>query len=130
MRPLGSGIDIVEISRIDDLLAKQGDRFAEKILHTDELSAFYEQKNKAAFLAKRFAVKEAASKALGVGIGRSIGWQDIYVSHTELGQPILNFSEACQQRLPATRGTSLLSISDERAYAVAHVLLFAEEKTS
>ena len=43
---------------------------------------------------------------------------------------ILNFSEACQQRLPATRGTSLLSISDERAYAVAHVLLFAEEKTS
>lgn len=73
-------------------------------------------------------MKEAASKALGVGIGRSIGWQDIYVSHTDLGQPLLHFSEACQQRLPATRGTSLLSISDERAYAVAHVLLFAEEK--
>lgn len=124
MRPLGSGIDIVEVARIDALLLKQGDRFAEKILHADELSAFYEQKNKAAFLAKRFAVKEAASKALGIGIGRLIGWQDIYVSHTDLGQPLLNFSAACQQRLPATRGTSLLSISDERAYAVAHVMIF------
>ena len=62
---IGTGIDLVEIARIEEVLSKRSDRFISHVLHDAELPAFEEARFKANMLAKRFAVKEAATKALG-----------------------------------------------------------------
>lgn len=126
MMPIGSGIDIVEIERIQGILAKHNAaRFIEKILHPKEREELQAHDNQAAFVAKRFAVKEAMSKALGSGIGREIGFVDMYVKHDALGKPSLAFTEDCAQRLELTDKHILLTIADERAYAVAHIMIFS-----
>ena len=121
---VGIGTDLVEIARIERSLSKFGDRFAGKILTPSELKSFQASKTKSHFLAKRFAAKEAAVKALGTGIGRGIGWQQLSVENNELGAPVLNvsgeFAARCEQR-----GITHwhVSLSDEQHYAVATVIL-------
>ena len=68
MSIFGVGIDIVQIGRIERSLAKHGDQFIKKILHPNERALIHTMKNKARYLAKRFAAKEAFAKALGTGI--------------------------------------------------------------
>ena len=76
------------------------------------------------FLAKRFAAKEAAVKALGTGIGNGISWQHIEVTNDELGAPHLRFSGEFASRCEARGITrAVVSISDEQHYAVATVIL-------
>ena len=99
--------------------------FAERVLHSQELKELVEAKNSIAFIAKRFAVKEAASKALGVGIGEQLSFTDMYVEHDKLGKPILKFTEECKVKLDLENTHALLTIADEQAYAVAHVLLYS-----
>ena len=127
MKLLGAGIDIVELERIKKITDKRSDQFLKKILHSKELEEILETSNKLAFIAKRFAVKEAAAKALGTGIGKKLSFTDMYVEHDELGKPLLRFTAECQERLNLTNKDTLLTIADEQAYAVAHVLLFSEE---
>lgn len=126
MTPVGSGIDIVDIRRIHKIYSKHGQHFAKKLLHENEMVELQESKNAAVFIAKRFAVKEAAAKALGVGIGHLVAFTDIYVDHDAWGKPLLRFSENCMQKLDLQNKHSLLTISDEKSYAVAHVLLFTK----
>ena len=126
MTPVGSGIDIVEIQRLQEIIDKNGDRFAEKVLHPNELNELEEWSNKTAFIAKRFAVKEATAKALGTGIGKMLSFKDMYVDHDELGKPLLVFTDECVARLNLEDKHTLLTIADEKAYAVAHVMLFIE----
>ena len=125
MIPIGTGIDIVEIERIQKMHAKHGQHFIERLLHKVEIEQLKEEKNIVAFLAKRFAVKEATAKAMGVGIGEKIGFTDVYVEHDELGKPLLKFTPRCIEKLDLKNKRTLLTISDERSYAVAHVLLFS-----
>ena len=127
MMLLGAGIDIVEVQRIKDIIERRGDRFIEKILNSRELEELADVSNSIAFVAKRFAVKEAAAKALGIGIGKQLSFTDMYVEHDEFGKPLLKFTEDCRLRLNLKDKHSLLTIADERAYAVAHVLFFAKE---
>jgi holo-[acyl-carrier protein] synthase len=127
MMLLGAGIDIVEVQRIKDIIDRRGDRFIEKILNTQELEELNSVTNTVAFVAKRFAVKEAAAKALGTGIGKQLSFTDMYVEHDELGKPLLKFTQECSTRLNLKDKCSLLTIADERAYAVAHVLFFAKD---
>jgi len=127
MMLLGAGIDIVEVARIKNIIERRGDRFIEKILHSVELKELTNVSNSVAFVAKRFAVKEAAAKALGTGIGKQLSFTDMYVEHDELGKPLLMFTDECTSRLNLKDKHSLLTIADERAYAVAHVLFFAKE---
>ncbi len=121
---VGLGTDIVELNRIDDSLKRLGDKFALRILTTEEFKAYQNSPQKTALLARRFAAKEAAVKALGIGIGNGISWQHVHISHTELGAPLLSFSDyalqVCQQK---SVSNIHLSISDERHYAVATVIL-------
>lgn len=126
MKPVGSGIDIVEIKRMRDIIDKNGERFYEKILHPVELKELQQWTNKIAFIAKRFAVKEATSKALGTGIGKQLSFKDMYVDHDDMGKPILVFTEDCKTRLNLENKHSLLTIADEKDYAVAHVMIFIE----
>ena len=126
MKLLGAGIDIVELSRIKKIIDKHEEQFFRKILHDRELAEIVDTFNPIAFAAKRFAVKEAAAKALGTGIGKQLSFTDMYVEHDELGKPLLVFTEECSDRLNLSDKNTLLTIADEQAYAVAHVLLYSE----
>lgn len=118
----GIGTDIVRIQRLDDNLARFGDRFASRILTESELEGFHASGSKAHFLAKRFAAKEAAAKALGTGFRDGLSLRDISVSNDELGKPVLKFSPRAQQELESRDIAHChVSISDELEYAVAFV---------
>jgi holo-[acyl-carrier protein] synthase len=118
----GIGTDIVRIQRIDKNLQRYGDRFASRILSDDEFEGFQASARKAHFLAKRFAAKEAAAKALGTGFRGGLSLRDVSVTHDELGKPMLDFSPKGREQLKARSiGGTHLSISDEHDYALAFV---------
>lgn len=120
----GIGTDIVEVSRIEDSLARFGDAFAERILTEQEWLAFSQSQTKARFLAKRFAAKEAFAKALGTGLRAPATFQNIGITHDDLGKPVLVLAPPLQTLLDEKRIIHQhLSISDEKALAVAFVVL-------
>lgn len=124
MAILGLGTDIAEIDRIEKALQRSGRAFAERILTKDELVKFDSLKQQGRFLAKRFAAKEAASKALGTGIAHGVSFQDFSIVNDDNGKPVLEVS-GCAAQIAAGMGGAgwHLSISDERHYAVATVIL-------
>lgn len=123
MKIFGTGIDIVEIARIKKSIERYEENFAAKILHEDELDAFKSANNKAAFLAKRFAVKEAFVKALGTGIRDHVSWRKMYVTHDAKGKPSLEFTEDFAKQIHADELDVHISISDEKNYVVAQALI-------
>lgn len=119
----GLGTDVIEISRIAAQL-ERSDRLAKRVLTETEFTLFVNHNEPARYLAKRFAAKEAAVKALGTGIGRGISWQHIEVANNELGAPYLTFCDEFAEQCHARNITSShVSISDEQHYAVATVIL-------
>jgi holo-[acyl-carrier protein] synthase len=124
MAIVGLGTDIAEIERVEKALARSGEPFAKRILTEAEWSRFSEIKQQGRFLAKRFAAKEAASKALGTGIAAGVTFQDFEVTNDEFGKPLLSLSGQAQNIAQQQQVASIhLSISDERHYAVATVIL-------
>ncbi len=124
MAILGLGTDIAEIERIEQALTRSGEPFAARILCHEEMVKFAQLKQKGRYLAKRFAVKEAASKALGTGIAKGITFHDFCVDNDEWGKPVLTLSGVAQQMAQSMGVNHIhLSISDERQYAVATVIL-------
>jgi holo-[acyl-carrier protein] synthase len=118
------GTDIVEIRRIADVLERQGDKFVQRILTASEIEEYRARGNSVAFLAKRFAAKEAIAKALGTGIGRGISFQQLVTSNNLEGAPEVDLQDAAAQRLTEIGGTKvLLSLSDEKNYALAYVAI-------
>ncbi|SHO57121.1 holo-ACP synthase [Vibrio quintilis] len=123
MAVTGFGTDIVEIDRIKQVVSRAGDSFARRILTDAEMLDYEKSKSPERFLAKRFAAKEAASKALGTGIARGVTFHDFTVSHDDLGKPVLNLSGTAASLAESQQVNSVfLSISDERNYAVASVI--------
>jgi len=120
----GIGTDIVRVSRMHENLARFGERFARRILAEQEWEAFLASARPAHFLAKRFAAKEAAVKAMGTGFRDGITLKQIAVGHAPGGRPLLRFSEQAEAFLHRNGvGEAHLSLSDEEAYAVAFVTL-------
>ena len=120
----GIGTDIVEVSRVEDSLARFGEVFARRILSEAEWLAFAQSKTPARFLAKRFAAKEAFSKALGTGLRAPATFQNIGVAHDDLGKPVFELAPELKGALDARAIRAChLSISDEKALAVAFVVL-------
>jgi holo-[acyl-carrier protein] synthase len=120
----GIGTDIVSIKRIEDALFRFGDRFLHRILSESEVAEYAYSSQPARFLAKRFAAKEAFSKAFGTGIGGEIGWHDVAVGHDRRGKPIIHSSAQLVARLVKCEiKTSHISISDESEHAIAFVVL-------
>jgi holo-[acyl-carrier protein] synthase len=118
------GTDIVEIKRIADALERQGDKFLQRILTDSEIAEYRGRGNSVAFLAKRFAAKEAVVKALGTGIGGGISFQHMIVSNNAEGAPQVELQENAADRLKQLGGTKvLLSLSDEKNYALAYVAI-------
>ncbi len=118
------GTDIVEIQRIASALERQGDKFVQRILTEREIAEYQARGNSVAFLAKRFAAKEAIAKALGTGIGRGISFQHMIVSNNSDGAPQVELQANAAERLKQLGGTNvLLSLSDEKNYALAYVAI-------
>lgn len=119
---IGLGIDVVELARMECTWQRFGMRFAERILHPEEINGL--RAPEARYLASRFAVKEAAVKALGTGFAHGLAPSDILVRHTEGGKPQLVCHGPAEELL-RKRGVSqtFLSISHERSVAVAVVIL-------
>lgn len=121
---IGIGTDIVEIERISDVLNRQGDKFVERILTESEQEQYQQSHQKAAFLAKRFAVKEAVAKALGTGIGHGVSFQDMVITNDVKGAPQISLSGGAAKMLAKKEGSVvLISIADERDYAIAYAVL-------
>lgn len=120
----GVGTDLIEIPRVERALARFGVRFAQRILCEPELRRFRAHPRPAAYLAKRFAAKEAFSKALGTGIRAPANWHGVWVVNLRSGKPQLEFSARLAELLEA-RGIrrTHLSLSDERGLAAATVIL-------
>lgn len=120
----GIGTDIVRIARMEADLAQYGERFARRILAPAEIEEYRASRSPARFLAKRFAAKEAAVKALGTGFSQGIGLHDIAVGHEPAGRPFLIYTGRAQALCrEAGIRESHLSIADESEYAVAFVTL-------
>jgi len=120
----GIGTDLIEIPRVERALARFGVRFAQRILCEPELRRFRAHARPAAYLAKRFAAKEAFSKALGTGIRAPANWHGVWVVNLRSGKPQLEFSARLAALLEA-RGIrrTHLTLSDERGLAAATVIL-------
>jgi holo-[acyl-carrier protein] synthase len=120
----GVGTDIVEVARVQASIDQFGDDFAKRILAESELESYQASKIKPRFLAKRFAAKEAFSKALGTGIREPATFQNIAISHDELGKPLLKLSKVLQDFVNTKNITQMhISISDEKNLAAAFVVL-------
>lgn len=120
----GIGTDIVNIARMAGLLARHGERAAQRLLTSGELSAFATHRAPARLLAKRFAAKEAFAKAAGTGLRAPVALTNIAVIHDGLGRPQFEFAPDLQDWLTARGiGASHLSISDETDMVAAFVVL-------
>ncbi len=123
---VGIGLDVVELERIERIWFLYGEKFARRILHSQEL-ALMPPENPVNFLAGRFAAKEAVSKALGTGFSGGIGFSDICVIRLNSGQPQVDLfgKAACRMKhLGASR--VFISISHSRQTAAAVAVLEAE----
>jgi holo-[acyl-carrier protein] synthase len=128
---LGLGNDLVDIRRIERMLARHGDRFIERVFTAAEQDrAERHPGTRAATYAKRFAAKEAAAKALGTGIAAGVFLRDLAVVNLATGQPTLALSGGAAARLAAMtpagmRATLALTMTDEYPYAQAMVIIAA-----
>lgn len=119
----GIGTDIAAIERVAAMYQRQGARALEKILAPAERAACQESADPARFLAKRFAAKEALGKAYGTGIRAPVNLPEIAIAHDDLGKPYFVFSDVLANVFSARGLKAHLSISDEREFVVAFVVL-------
>ncbi len=130
---IGFGIDLCDIRRIDELLARFGDRFAIRCFTEAERDKCEARTQRAASYAKRFAAKEACAKALGTGLARGVRWRDMGVVNLESGKPTLELTGGAALRLTALVPRGLvplvhLTLADEYPFAQAQVIIEAIEK--
>lgn len=122
---LGTGTDLMEITRVGQSIARFGDRFLARVFTQDEI-AYCRRKthNAAESFAARFSAKEATAKALGTGIARGISWTEIEVCRAPGQRPTLRLSGRAAQRA-ADMGVrnAHLSLSHSRDFAIATVIL-------
>jgi holo-[acyl-carrier protein] synthase len=120
---LATGVDLIEVERVADAIRRHGERFLQRIYTPAELA---DAAGSPASLAARFAAKEAAAKALGVGIGQ-VAWREIEVLRTPSGQPELRLHGAAS-RLAQELGlqTWSISLSHTRQHAMALVVAASE----
>jgi len=129
---LGIGIDICEIDRISNTLKKYKKRFEERCFTYLERKKCQGTYNKSNCYAKRFAAKEATSKALGTGISNGISWQQIEIENLSSGKPKINLFGNAKKKLETLlpknmTSNILITITDEKDYAQALVIIEAKK---
>ena len=127
MEIFGIGTDIVNINRIDQSLKKYGLKFKNKIFSSKELRYCEKKKNSSSFYAKRFAAKEAFSKALGTGIGKNIDLKNIEISNNTYGKPYIllrgKVAGYLKKKVKNKKYNIYLSLSDDKPWAQATVII-------
>ena len=124
MAILGLGTDIVEIARIEAVISRSGDRLAQRVLSDYEWTQYQAHQQPVRFLAKRFAVTEAAAKAFGTGIRNGLALNQFEVFNDALGKPRLRLRDEAE-RLAEQMGVKSVhvTLADERHYACATVII-------
>ncbi|MGZ5034253.1 MAG: holo-ACP synthase [Usitatibacter sp.] len=121
---VGIGTDVVSIERISAVLERHGDRFVNRILTAEERVRFDRTRAKASHLAKRWAAKEAFSKAIGSGIHPPFTWQSISIGRDPRGKPLVVPGRKMAQHLESLGVThSHVSLTDDAGVAFAFVVL-------
>ena len=124
MAIIGIGTDIVEISRIKRVFKKYPKGFAERVLHKNEIRILKSHPSPTTFIAKRFSAKEAVAKALGTGIAKGVSFKEIEISNNENGQPVLTLHDKTLEIANKLGvNNNFISLSDEKKYAIAYVIL-------
>ncbi|RNF33621.1 holo-ACP synthase [Paracoccus methylarcula] len=131
---LGIGTDLANIERIQGTLDRFGDRFRNRVFTETELAKAARRKDEAGTLAKRWAAKEACSKALGTGLAMGISWRDMAVSNLASGQPVMELTGWAADRLarmtPADHDATVhVTLTDDHPWAQAFVVIEALPKT-
>ncbi|MET0172331.1 holo-ACP synthase [Agrobacterium sp. lyk4-40-TYG-31] len=127
---IGMGSDLIDIRRIETSIERFGDRFTHRCFTDVEQAKSDRRKNRAASYAKRFAAKEACSKALGTGLAQGVFWRDMGVVNLPSGKPTMRLTNGAADRLetllPAGHEAVIhLTITDEFPYAQAFVIIEA-----
>jgi len=125
---IGLGNDIIDIGRIEKTLARFGDRFIRRIFTDIEIRKSERRHNRVASYAKRYAAKEACSKALGTGFRKGVFWRDMGVVNLPSGRPTLQLTGGALERLKQITPQGYeavihLTITDEPPQAQAVVLI-------
>ena len=125
MKILGIGVDIIENSRIQKSL--KDNRFVKRIFSSLEILEAKKINNKNSYFSKRFAAKEAFSKSIGTGFRGNLNFKDITIINNKLGKPSFIITNKIKQlirkQFKTTKFDFLLSISDEKKYSIAYVIL-------
>jgi holo-[acyl-carrier protein] synthase len=127
---VGIGSDLCNISRVEETLARYGDRFIQRCFTPVEQRKSEGRAQRAASYAKRFAAKEACSKALGTGLKKGVYWRDMGVVNLPSGKPTMQLTGGAAERLaklipPGHEPVIHLSITDEFPMAMAYVIIEA-----
>ena len=127
---LGIGTDLANIERIRNTLDRFGDRFRNRVFTPVELAKAARRKDEAGTLAKRWAAKEACSKALGTGLAMGISWRDMAVSNLRSGQPVMELTGWAADRLarmtpPGHTAIVHVTLTDDHPWAQAFVVIEA-----
>jgi len=128
---LGVGVDLANIDRIAGVLERHGDRFRNRVFTEIEQRKSERRKDVVGTYAKRWAAKEACSKALGTGLRMGISWKDMAVSNLSTGQPIMSVTGWAKKRLISMTpngysATIHLSLTDDHPWAQAFVVIEAQ----
>jgi holo-[acyl-carrier protein] synthase len=131
---LGIGSDIIDIRRIERTLERFGERFIERVFTETERRKSDGRANRAASYAKRFAAKEACSKALGTGFRDGVFWRDMGVINLSSGKPTMKLTGGALERLAAITPEGMqaqidISLTDDIPQAQAIVIISALPKT-
>ena len=127
---LGIGTDLANIERIQGTLDRFGDRFRSRVFTDREMAKAARRRDEAGTLAKRWAAKEACSKALGTGLAMGISWRDMAVSNLRTGQPVMEVTGWAKDRLdemtPAGHQAVIhVTLTDDHPWAQAFVVIEA-----
>ncbi len=125
---IGLGSDLIDIRRVQKTLERFGDRFVQRCFTPIEQRKSDRRANRAASYAKRFAAKEACSKALGTGFRRGVYWRDLGVVNLRSGKPTMELTGGAQKRLqemlpPGMKAQIDLTITDDHPLAQAIVVI-------
>ena len=125
MQILGIGVDIVEKNRIKKSLTNK--LFIKRIFTDSEILLSKNKKDKISFYSNRFAAKEAFSKSIGTGFRENLNFSDLSIKNDKLGKPIFvitdKIKKLIKKKFKITKFDFLLSISDEKKYSIAFVIL-------
>ena len=130
---IGHGIDLIDIRRVEKTINKFGNRFINRIFTKGEIIRSDNRNKRIESYAKRFAAKEACSKALGTGFRSGVYWRDIEVVNEKTGKPVLKLTGGAYKRLEklipynSTYNISL-SITDDYPWAQANVIIEVIDK--